>query len=257
MAAETGVVMIVDLDEAWRHLKQTNPAPNAGDLYHAVMEGAVQRVRPKMMTVSAIIAGLLPIMWGHGAGADTMKRIAAPMVGGMLSSTILTLLIIPAIYYLWRSREVERAPAMPAPRRKLVWVGIAVAVILAVGAWWLWPAQRAGGGNLSEAIQTATVGDYQFEILGKKSELHVGQNTVEIRVTRDGAPIDVGNVSFELRMDMPGMPMRANAPLEKTAKPGVYSGTMKIDMQGEYTGQAGYTGPKGEAQKTFTVRVAQ
>ncbi|MEO7166423.1 MAG: CusA/CzcA family heavy metal efflux RND transporter [Chthoniobacterales bacterium] len=257
VAAETGVVMIVYLDEAWRHLKQTNPAPKASDLYHAVMEGAVQRVRPKMMTVSAIIAGLLPIMWGHGAGADTMKRIAAPMVGGMLSSTILTLLIIPTIYYLWRSREVEHAAATPPPRRKLVWVGMAVAVILAVGVWWLWPAQRAGGGNLSEAIQTETVGDYQFEILGKKSELHVGQNPVEIKVTRDGAPIDVGNVSFELRMDMPGMPMRANAPLEKTAKLGVYSGTMKIDMQGEYTGQAGYTGPKGEAQKTFTVRVAQ
>ncbi len=107
VAAETGVVMIVYLDEAWRHLQQIKSKPTASDLYHAVMEGAVQRVRPKMMTVSAIIAGLLPIMWGHGAGADTMKRIAAPMVGGMVSSTVLTLLIIPAIYYLWRRRHLE------------------------------------------------------------------------------------------------------------------------------------------------------
>lgn len=68
-----------------------------------------QRVRPKMMTVTAIIAGLLPILWGQGAGADVMKRIAAPMVGGMVSSTILTLLVIPAIYSLWKEWEVRRS----------------------------------------------------------------------------------------------------------------------------------------------------
>ncbi|MDQ2949277.1 MAG: efflux RND transporter permease subunit, partial [Acidobacteriota bacterium] len=257
VATETGVVMIVYLDEAWRHLKQNKPKPTAGDLYHAVMEGAVQRVRPKMMTVSAIMGGLLPIMWGHGAGADTMKRIAAPMVGGMLSSTILTLLIIPAIYFSWRSREVEREAVIASTRRKRILVATTVAVILAAGAWWLWPTQRGGGGNLSAVIQTQAVGDYQFEILGKKPEFHVGQNPVEIRVTRGGAPVDVGTISLELRMDMPGMPMRANAPLAKTAQPGVYSGSMKIDTQGEYTGQAGYSGPKGAAQKTFTVHVAQ
>ena len=71
------------------------------------IEGAVQRVRPKMMTVTAIIAGLLPIMWSHGAGADVMKRIAAPMIGGMVTSTILTLAVIPAIYALWRSRTTD------------------------------------------------------------------------------------------------------------------------------------------------------
>jgi Cu(I)/Ag(I) efflux system membrane protein CusA/SilA len=69
------------------------------------MVGGAERVRPKMMTVTAITAGLLPILWGGGAGASVMKRIAAPMVGGMLSSTILTLLVIPAIYSLWRQRE--------------------------------------------------------------------------------------------------------------------------------------------------------
>ncbi|MGI9172572.1 MAG: efflux RND transporter permease subunit [Chthoniobacterales bacterium] len=106
VATETGVVMIVYLDEAWENLMKRTARPTSSDLYEAVMFGAVQRVRPKMMTVTAIIAGLLPIMWSHGAGADTMKRIAAPMVGGMISSTILTLLIIPAIYFAWRSREI-------------------------------------------------------------------------------------------------------------------------------------------------------
>jgi Cu(I)/Ag(I) efflux system membrane protein CusA/SilA len=115
VAAETGVVMIVYLDEAWKNLKERVARPKPSDLYDAVMFGAVQRVRPKMMTVAAIIAGLLPIMWSRGTGADTMKRIAAPMVGGMVSSTILTLLIIPAIYFLWRQRELpdktEKEPA--------------------------------------------------------------------------------------------------------------------------------------------------
>lgn len=82
-----------------------------GDLYEGIIEGAVQRVRPKMMTVMAIIAGLLPIMWSHGAGADVMKRIAAPMIGGMVTSTILTLAVIPAIYALWRGWEMRRLAA--------------------------------------------------------------------------------------------------------------------------------------------------
>ena len=73
------------------------------------MEGAVERVRPKMMTVTAIMAGLLPIMWGGGAGASVMQRIAAPMVGGMISSTVLTLVVIPAVYALWKEWELARA----------------------------------------------------------------------------------------------------------------------------------------------------
>ena len=108
VAAETGVVMLVYLDEAYeRHLREGRMA-DSQDLREAILEGAVQRVRPKMMTVAAIMGGLLPIMWTTGTGADVMKRIAAPMIGGMVSSTILTLLVIPAIYGMWRWREVKR-----------------------------------------------------------------------------------------------------------------------------------------------------
>jgi Cu(I)/Ag(I) efflux system membrane protein CusA/SilA len=78
------------------------------------MEGAVERVRPKMMTVTAIIAGLLPILWGHGTGASVMKRIAAPMVGGMVSSTVLTLIVIPAIYSLWQEHRLRRRAGQSA-----------------------------------------------------------------------------------------------------------------------------------------------
>ena len=82
------------------------PHDTAHDLREAIMEDAVQRVRPKMMTVAAIMGGLLPIMWTTGTGADVMKRIAAPMIGGMVSSTVLTLLVIPILYALWRSRSI-------------------------------------------------------------------------------------------------------------------------------------------------------
>jgi Cu(I)/Ag(I) efflux system membrane protein CusA/SilA len=109
VAAETGVVMLIYLDHAWDAARARTGNPTAKDLYEAVMEGAVERVRPKMMTVVAIMAGLLPILWGDGAGASVMKRIAAPMVGGMISSTILTLLVIPAIYALWRESALGRA----------------------------------------------------------------------------------------------------------------------------------------------------
>ena len=112
VAAETGVVMLIYLDQAWEEVKSTcraaARAPNTADLYAAVMEGAVERVRPKMMTVVAIMAGLLPIMWGTGTGSEVMSRIAAPMVGGMISSTALTLAVIPAIYALVKEWGIRR-----------------------------------------------------------------------------------------------------------------------------------------------------
>ena len=104
VAAETGVVMLVYLDEAYERRVREGRMTTVHDLREAVMEGAVQRVRPKMMTVAAIMGGLLPIMWTTGTGADVMKRIAAPMIGGMVSSTILTLIVIPVLYALWRGR---------------------------------------------------------------------------------------------------------------------------------------------------------
>ena len=112
VAAETGVVMIIYLDEAYETKRKEEENLTAADLYDAIMHGAVERVRPKMMTVSAIIAGLLPIMWSNETGASVMKRIAAPMVGGMVSSTILTLIIIPILYELWRGYELRRQGAV-------------------------------------------------------------------------------------------------------------------------------------------------
>jgi Cu(I)/Ag(I) efflux system membrane protein CusA/SilA len=113
VAAETGVVMIIYLNQAWAEVKARRAAQGRpltrDDLYDAIMEGAVERVRPKMMTVVAIMAGLLPIMWSTGAGSEIMQRIAVPMVGGMISSTLLTLIVIPAIYGLIKQASLNTA----------------------------------------------------------------------------------------------------------------------------------------------------
>ena len=87
---------------------------SAADLRDAIYEGAVKRVRPKIMTAAVIIGGLLPILWSHGAGADVMKRIATPMVGGIVTSTIMELLVFPAIYFIWRSRQLSESTAQPS-----------------------------------------------------------------------------------------------------------------------------------------------
>ncbi len=122
VAAETGVVMLIYLDEALNaKLAEKHYSISPGDLYDAIIFGAVERVRPKMMTVTAIMAGLLPIFWGQGAGADTMRRIAAPMIGGMVSSTLLTLIVIPAIYAAWKSVSIrfkkEEGPREETPQQ--------------------------------------------------------------------------------------------------------------------------------------------
>jgi len=121
VAAETGVVMLIYLNQALAEIEMERNikgrALTRSDLYDATMKGAVERVRPKMMTVVAIMAGLLPIMWSTGTGSEIMQRIAVPMLGGMISSTLLTLIVIPAIFGLvkgFRLPSEENADVPPA-----------------------------------------------------------------------------------------------------------------------------------------------
>jgi Cu(I)/Ag(I) efflux system membrane protein CusA/SilA len=109
VAAEFGVVMLIYLKQAWEARLAAGRAATYELLDEAIREGAVLRVRPKAMTVSVIIAGLLPIMWSHGTGSEVMQRIAAPMIGGMITAPLLSLLVIPAAYRLLRRREIEVA----------------------------------------------------------------------------------------------------------------------------------------------------
>ena len=120
VAAETGVVMLIYLDHALTERRARCASERRTftreDLRAAIMQGAVERVRTKMMTVTAIIAGLLPILWSHGTGSELMQRIAVPMIGGMVSSTVLTLVVIPAVYGLlkgWRLAEARHPLSAP------------------------------------------------------------------------------------------------------------------------------------------------
>src|SRR3984893_11507808 len=120
VAAETGVVMLIYLDHAMTerriHCARERRAFSREDLRPAIMDGAVERVRPKMMTVTAIIAGLMPILWSHGTGSELMQRIAVPMIGGMVSSTVPTLIVIPAVYGSIKGWGLERVrQEIPAP----------------------------------------------------------------------------------------------------------------------------------------------
>ena len=118
--AETGVFMLVSLDLAHDDAKARGRLRTSADLVEAIIHGAVKRVRPKAMTVCAAFMGLLPILWSTGTGADVMKRIAAPMVGGLVTSFLLELLVYPAVYFLWKKREVADEPSaavMPVPQQ--------------------------------------------------------------------------------------------------------------------------------------------
>lgn len=117
LAAQTGTVMIIYLDEAFNLWNSAGKMKTQYDLFEAITYGAVQRVRPKLMTVSMIIIGLVPALWAEGAGAEAIQRIAAPMVGGLITSTILTLEIVPAIYSIWRGRYVEWVKTPPPPKK--------------------------------------------------------------------------------------------------------------------------------------------
>jgi Cu(I)/Ag(I) efflux system membrane protein CusA/SilA len=106
VAAEFGVVMLIYLKHAWEEKLARGAEPSLSHLFDAIREGAVQRVRPKAMTVAVIVLGLLPIMWSHGTGSEVMQRIAAPMIGGMITAPLLSLFLVPAAFLMLRRREV-------------------------------------------------------------------------------------------------------------------------------------------------------
>jgi Cu(I)/Ag(I) efflux system membrane protein CusA/SilA len=113
--AETGTIMLLYLNLAYQGRREQGRLRDRAELTEAIVEGAAHRIRPKMMTVCAILFGLLPIMWGHGAGADVMRRIAAPMVGGVVTSFVLELLVYPAIFAWWRGRDLPEQTVGQAP----------------------------------------------------------------------------------------------------------------------------------------------
>jgi hypothetical protein len=273
--AETGVVMLLYLDQAWDKYRAAGRMNGIGDLYDAVKEGAVQRIRPKMMAVCAILFGLLPIMWSPTlqAGADVMKRIATPMIGGVITSAILNLLIYPVIYVIWRKRElpssgqVESAPLIVTRRKQAVTfkgvlrfliVALIAAVLFAGGysAWNWWSSRSTSTAQIQgEPIATRTVGELTISLFG---DLHNGQSEVLVRfIDANGQPKDVGEVKTNLSMNMPGMVMHSGSDVTKTNMPGVYRVRVQPQMGGDWVVKLSWQGPAGEGQVEIPVTVKQ
>jgi hypothetical protein len=273
--AETGVVMLLYLDQAWDKYRLAGRMNNIADLYEAVKEGAVQRIRPKMMTVCAILFGLLPIMWSPAlqAGADVMKRIATPMIGGVITSAILNLLLYPVIYVIWRKRElpsggrVESGPLISTSQRRattfkgllrFLIVAFVAAALFAGGfaAWNWWTSRSPSTAQIQgEPIATRTVGDLTISIYG---DLHNGQSEVLVRFTDSKRqPKDVGEVKTDLDMNMPGMVMHSGSDVSKTSTPGVYRAKVQPQMGGDWVVKLSWHGPAGEGQVEIPVSVKQ
>jgi len=270
--AETGVVMLLYLDHAWEKFRAEGRMNNMRDLHDAVIEGAVSRVRPKIMAVSAILFGLLPIMWSPAAqaGADVMKRIATPMIGGVITSAFLNLLIYPVIYIIWKKRDLkeqeeeQEAPFIPPVlvvsrenrQRLFKWIALIiglVAIFYAGQFAWhkLRPAQISGAPFL-----TQNVNDLTANFIAPEGELRQGNNEVLIEF-RDGSGqlVDVGNVKFDMNMNMPGMQMSSGGTIERTNTPGRYRAKIKIDMSGDWSAKISFDGPPGQGQQSFSLTV--
>jgi hypothetical protein len=271
--AETGVVMLLYLDHAWEKFRTEGRMNSMRDLHDAVIEGAVDRVRPKIMTVCAIFFGLLPIMWSPAmqAGADVMKRIATPMIGGIVTSGILELLIYPVIYVIWRKRELadqteEEAPLIPPElipsarmRQRLPKIiALIVAIVLILfGGKFVW--QKIAAPKAAETqgapIATQTVNDLTVKLYGQVRK-GPSEVMIEFRDANDQL-VNVGDVKIEVNMNMPGMQMHAGSTVERTKTPGQYRAKIKPDMAGDWIAKLSFNGPHGSGQTSFNLNVKQ
>jgi Cu(I)/Ag(I) efflux system membrane protein CusA/SilA len=275
--AETGVVMLLYLDHAWDKFLAAGRLRSEADLHAAVLDGAVQRIRPKIMTVCAILFGLLPIMWSPTTqvGADVMKRIAAPMIGGVVTSAVLELLLYPAIYVIWRRRHLVSsgaggpAPEPPegpkagggAPRR---WALAFAAAALAVAGVWGYralhqPAATADGAQApaGKPFAVQSVNGLTVSVILPKGEFRMAENiaVIEFREAASGRLVDVGDVKFALDMNMPGMVMHSGSTVAPGDAPGRYTATVTPDMGGEWVAQLRYEGARGSGAVNFRVNV--
>jgi copper/silver efflux system protein len=275
--AETGVVMLLYLDQAWDKFQGAGRLSTPADLHDAIMDGAVQRIRPKIMTVCAILFGLLPIMWSPTtqAGADVMKRIAAPMIGGVVTSAVLELLLYPTIYMLWRRRHLpcpegeatlSAAPETPPGRSRPRWLRwVTVLILMLVGAvGYHWIAGREKKSDSADAIsnprtafatRTANGLTVNFYTAGVGLNLAANDVVIEFRETASGAPVDVGTVKFDLDMNMPGMAMHSGSAIEPGGGIGRYRAKIKPEMVGDWTAQLHYDGAHGSGEISFEVTV--
>jgi len=284
-AVQTGVVMVIYLQEALDRKIAVRGAGPAGeavrragpaggredrdggpairltqkDLYDAIVEGALLRLRPKIMTVSTVVAGLLPIMWSNRVGADVMKPLATPVLGGMVSSLIYVLVVTPVFFY-WiqeyrlRPERSEVVPSAMVPR----WVPATIVLLIAMaaGGWWMRdrmsaaPQDEAPGGAV---LQTVKSGELAITLSNPAGELRQGANDfrIEFRSARTNARVNVGDVRLNAAMMMPGMAMTGTTTVTPGDRPGVYEAKGDFAMSGSWDMTLEWDGPAGRGSAAF------
>jgi Cu(I)/Ag(I) efflux system membrane protein CusA/SilA len=265
-AVQTAVVMVIYLDESVERRRATAGLGfSRAHLREAIIDGALLRLRPKLMTVSTVVAGLLPIMWSARTGAEVMKPLATPVLGGMVSSLLHVLIVTPVVFYLLRARQLpveapnkSRLTGTPAHgvRRGRPLLGVAAAAVLvalvATAAWWRLHDTGDVSSNL-RPIQTITSGDLRIALLNEAGALHQGRTDfiVEFRSARTGRRVDAGSVRVAGNMSMPGMPMSGAIEISRTATPGRYAATGQFGMSGVWKMTVQWDGPAGQGSAAF------
>ena len=240
-AVQTAVVMVIYLEEAVaRRQAVAGSAFGRTELREAIVEGALLRLRPKVMTVSTVVAGLLPIMWSTQTGAEVMKPLATPVLGGMLSSLAHVLIVTPVIFYWLRARHFPVDEAQPvsgrvvSPGRRRLWPWLAALAAIAVvgGAAWMLTRGSAGPA-IGTPVQSASSGDVRVTLRSDTGALHQGRNRfwIEFRDTR-GRLLDAGDVQVAATMPMPGMVMSAGIEVVATKEKGRYEAAGEFGMSG-------------------------
>jgi Cu(I)/Ag(I) efflux system membrane protein CusA/SilA len=264
-AVQTGVVMVIYLEDAVERKRQAlGGTLTRVALMDAVMEGALLRLRPKVMTVSTVVAGLLPIMWSTRAGAEVMKPLATPVLGGMVSSLLHVLIVTPVIFLWIQERRLglhdQPLPrSEPAGRRRRAVVTTAVVLALtALTSLVVWRARApsaAGSPDRSAGavVQTVRAGDLDIVLRSAGGTLRQGRNrfTLEFRRTGTTTLVDVGTVRASANMPMPGMVMSGGLQVTPTGVPGRYAATAEFGMAGAWQMAIDWSGPAGQGSMNF------
>jgi Cu(I)/Ag(I) efflux system membrane protein CusA/SilA len=262
-AVQTGVVMVIYLEEAVaRKQQQVGGALTRAALREAVIEGALLRLRPKVMTVSTVVAGLLPIMWSARVGSEVMKPLATPVLGGMVSSLIHVLVVTPVIFFWLHERRLGlRLEPLPtsATAPALKWrplAAILIAMIVAATVAFLWRHPRQADGRADPAagqvVQRVNAGNLQISLLSPTATLHQGRNifAIEFR-SADGHLVDPGAIRASANMAMPGMAMSSGLQVQRTAVVGRYQASAEFGMAGAWHMAIEWDGPAGHGLVNF------
>jgi Cu(I)/Ag(I) efflux system membrane protein CusA/SilA len=267
-AVQTGVVMVIYLEEAVERKRKELGVLTLSALREAVIEGALLRLRPKVMTVSTVVAGLLPIMWSTDVGAEVMKPLATPVLGGMVSSLIHVLIVTPVIFFTIRKRhlplsqdELDSDSERWAWRRSSTVAATALVVVVLIGSL-VWSARRAAttpseSTQANDVVHTVRSGEVEILLRAPGRVFRQGRNTfmVEFRSPQSHSLVDAGSVRASANMTMPGMVTSSGMQLQPSGTPGRYRGTADFGMAGAWQFAIDWDGPAGRGSASFEGKV--